>query len=95
VAFRFPSLETQPTFRDGVGEMEKEMKLKFKQIISAPWVGSNGKTTHSIYGLGEDGYVYRFTKQGGWEDIDSGASKDPVSMPRSARKVEVEDDVPF
>lgn len=35
-------------------------QLRMKQIVIAPWQGSDGGMTYSTLGLGEDGKVYRY-----------------------------------
>ncbi len=48
-------------------KQRKAPEIEMKQIAIAPWDGSNGGRTYSVFGLGEDGKVYRFDgKCTGW-----------------------------
>jgi len=75
--------------------------MKFKQIVSAPWKGQQG-LIYTLYGLSEDGDVYRY-KPGGdtWIrmgiNVSGPSPRDPGTPNASAATATApdKDDIPF
>lgn len=59
------------------------MTPKFTQITTGQWQTQQGMT-YTLFALGEDGKVYKFSQAQGWSAVGAQGGQ-PVSMPRSAR----------
>lgn len=62
-------------------------QIRFTQIAIGPWKTTEATLNHNVYGLGEDGQVYKYTNSGGWRNI---THKDVVSQPR--KKTQAKED---
>ena len=51
---------------------------KFTQIVTGAWKGSDGNLNHTLYALGDNGRVYRFFINKGWDVVDARATSRPA-----------------
>ena len=60
------------------------MPLKLKQIVAAQWRGKNQELTYTLFGLANDGTVYR-NGSNGWKPENMTVDENLKSKPRSLK----------
>lgn len=55
-----------PIPQPGLAPAPAKADLRMVQIVAAQWGGQNNKLTYSLFGLSDEGRVYRLSSNRGW-----------------------------